>query len=131
MKTIIIKKRKNYRSSDKILLKFTQSNLELNSANANPPQVTDIIDKIKKLITITYRNDATRAEAEAVKTFLQQTAVALPKKETERKVLTEFALWAKAMNINNREKLSLLATGIRLKTGNLYRYQQQLIEFFN
>lgn len=126
-----IKKRKNYRSSDKILLKFTQSNLELNSANANPPQVTDIIDKIKKLITITYRNDATRAEAEAVKTFLQQTAVALPKKETERKVLTEFALWAKAMNINNREKLSLLATGIRLKTGNLYRYQQQLIEFFN
>ena len=126
-----IKTRKNYRSSEKILLQFTESNLELNTGNANLPQVTDIIEKIKKLITHTYKNNAALAETEAIESFLQQTSFALPKKETERKILTEFALWAKAMNMDNREKLRLLAEAVRLKANNLYRYQKQLIEFFN
>lgn len=126
-----IKTRKNYRSSEKTLLQFTESNLELNTGNANLPQVTDIIEKIKKLITHTYKNNAALAETEAIESFLQQTSFALPKKETERKILTEFALWAKAMNMGNHEKLRFLAEAVRLKANNLYRYQQQLIEFFN
>lgn len=119
-----INKRNNYRSSEKTLLKFTASNLELMLAGKKAVQVTDIIEKMKTMLTSKNSSNMTETADKAVWHFMNQVDMAEPRLAEEKQVLAELALWAKAMNITGREKLQVLSSCLQAKTNDVYLYQQ-------
>ncbi len=125
-----INKGKNYRSPENILLKFTGSNLELQLAGKKAVQVTDIIGKIKALLTAKNSSTIPVTVTEAVKQFMKQVDKAEPQVAEEQQVLSEMALWAKGMKITDRNKLQLLYTCIHAKITDVYLYQQLVRDFF-
>lgn len=56
--------------------------------------------------------------------------MALPQDQEEDNVLTEVALWAAAMQIEDQDALLLMRDMIRAKTKDVYAYQTLLLRFF-
>ena len=50
--------------------------------------------------------------------------------EFENQVFTETALWAQALNINEKDKLVLMTEMIKTKPVDVYAYQALVIAFF-
>ncbi len=126
-----IKTRKNYRSTEKTLVKFTQSNIALNMGKNIHVQVTDISLQLKSFIKNKYQNNYLKAEQESIQAFCRLTPLKAGLLDmNERKILTDFAFWAMSMNIKNKSKLQLMKKMIFTKPNNLYAYQQLLLDFF-
>ncbi|MBL0330779.1 MAG: hypothetical protein IPP64_15560 [Bacteroidetes bacterium] len=96
-----IQTKKNYRSTEKVLLKFTESNVALNMEKKTPVRVVDITEKIRVMINKRYKNDATLAEKKSVELFLEKTKQSLPKSRDEKAILNEVALWVNAFEISD------------------------------
>ena len=125
-----IKTRKGYRSSEKTLLKFTESNIFLPLGKKVQPGVYDITNKVKKMIVKKYKGNSQLAEKECVKDFLVKTSCRDSFTNEEHEVLKEVSLWASAMNINDINQLRIMIQMIKLKPRDEYRYQEQLRLFF-
>lgn len=125
-----IKTKRNYRSTEKTLLKFTEGNIALSMENKTPVRVLDITAKIKSLIIKKYKNDAALAEKSCVDLFLQRSQQSYPKSKEEQKILVETALWANAYEISDSKKIQLFSQLIAAKITDLYAYQKLLIEIF-
>ncbi len=126
-----IKTRKNYRSSEKTLLRFTESNIALNLGARTPQDVVDITTKVQSVIRKDWPNNYHKAKEKAITSFcnsVQLDATKLNKHETA--LLEEIALWAMAMNIRQPEKLVLMKQMVFAKTRNDDAYQQLLLQFF-
>jgi hypothetical protein len=122
--------RKGYRSSEKTLLKFTESNISLNLGKSVQPGVYDITSKVKSMIIKKYRGNSIRAEKECVADFLAKTNCKDSFSNAEFEVLKEVSLWAAAMNITDSSKLNLMLETVRLKPVDEYKYQERLRLFF-
>ena len=125
-----IQTKKNYRSSEKTLLKFTESNVALNMEKKIPVRVADITEKIKILISKKYKNDATLAERKSVELFLEKTRQPLPQSKDEKAILNEVALWVNAFEISDPEKIKIFSQLVFAKTNDLYAYQKLLNQIF-
>ncbi len=121
---------KGYRSSEKTLLKFTESNISMNLKKAIQPGVYDITSKVKQLIIKKYRGNSIQAEEKCVADFLAKTAHENSFSEAEFEVLKEVSLWTVAMNISDKRRLDLFLEMIKLKPVNEYTYQEKLRLFF-
>jgi hypothetical protein len=121
---------KGYRSSEKTLLKFTESNISMNLKKITQPGVYDITSKVKQLIIKKYKGDSVLAEEKCVADFLAKTGHKTSFSKAEFEVLKEVSLWAAAMNITDKHKLTLLLDMIKLKTIDEYKYQEKLRLFF-
>jgi hypothetical protein len=121
---------KGYRSSEKTLLKFTESNISLDLKKEVQPGVYDITRKVKQLIIKKYRGNSILAEEKCVADFLAKTGHKNSFTEAEFEVLKEVALWAAAMNISDKHRLDLFLEMIKLKPQDEYTYQEKLRLFF-
>ena len=121
---------KGYRSSEKTLLKFTESNISLNLKKTFQPGVYDITSKVKQLITKKYRGNSILAEEKCVADFLAKTGGKNSFSKVESEVLKEVLLWAAVMNISDKNQLSLLLEMAKLKPVDEYQYQELLRLFF-
>ena len=119
-----------YRSSEKTLLKFTESNIFLNLGKKVQPGVFDITDKVKKMILKKYKGNSQHAEQECVTEFLIKTSCKDTFTKEEHEVLKEVSLWASAMNITDYSKINNMLRMVKLKPADEYRYQEQLRLFF-
>lgn len=126
-----IAKPKHYRSPEKILVKFTESNMALNLGKKIPVGVYDISNKVIRMIRVQYHGDREKAEAGCVIKFTEKTGLNASLSEHEAQVLKEVAMWAEALKINERKKLDLFVQMVKIKPADLYRYQQLLLQFFN
>lgn len=128
-----IKTRKNYRSSEKTLLRFTESNISLNLLKEpSPPDVLDINKKVLSAIKKTWKDNYAAARQNAIRQFCQKTGLdASTLSPVQQNTLEELALWAKAYEINQPDKLELMKEMVLLKTINDYVYQQRLLQFFS
>ena len=104
-----IKTRKNYRSSEKTLIRFTKSNMALNlgdSISTDVPEITgEVLSQIKKAWPHNYKD----ARQQSVDLFCKK--VELNKRDLnkeETNVLEEVSLWAMPMNVNDNRQLQLL-----------------------
>lgn len=122
--------RKGYRSSEKILLKFTESNIFLNLGKKIQPGVFDITTKVKKMILKKYKGNSQHAEQECVNELLVKTSCRNSFTKEEYEVLKEISLWAAAMNITDPYKLDIMLEMVKLKALDEYQYQKQLRLFF-
>jgi hypothetical protein len=121
---------KGYRSSEKTLLKFTESNISLNLKKTFQPGVYDITSKVKQLITKKYRGNSILAEEKCVADFLAKTGCKNSFSKVESEVLKEVSLWAAVMNISDKNQLRLLLEMVKLKPVDEYQYQELLRLFF-
>ena len=121
---------KHYRSPEIVLLKFTGSNLELQLSGQKAVQVTDIIGKMKALLTGKNSTNMSATVSDAALQFVKQAGKNMPALPEEMQVLSEMALWAKALKITDRKKIQLLYSCIHAKTTDVYLYQQLVRDFF-
>lgn len=126
-----IKTKKDYRSSEKTLLRFTESSIALKLTTNEPLQVLDVTNKIKTFIKKNFKNDSTLAEQACVMDFVAKTNLPHINDRNQQATLKEVALWASAYSISDSTKLDLLSKMIVMKNTNLYTYQQLIREFFN
>ena len=120
-----------YRSPDKTLLRFTESNVALNFGGPVPPHLFDVTTRVTRMIASTYGGDRAAAERESVARFRQ--LVRLPRRlnDDERRVLAEVALVAQALPVQDAAGLDLLARMVRAKPRDLWAYQGLLLAFFS
>lgn len=127
-----IKKRNNYRSAEKTLLRFTQSNIVLNLLpGAAPVNMQDITSKVLAVIKKHWKQNYETVRKKAVKDFCKKTGISDASLNLiEKNTLEEFALCSMAMNINSPRQLKLMKELVMLKTNNDYAYQQFLLNLF-
>lgn len=126
-----IKARKGYRTSVKVLVTLTGSNMGLSLGRKIAPNVQDVLVKVTKMISQHFGGDRLRAENECRMKFLGNTGINAPASKEENLVLTEVALWAAAMHIKQQDKLDILTEMIMAKPKDVYSYQSLLLQFYN
>lgn len=122
--------RKGYRTSARVLERFTQGNLVLAMDHREHPGVYALAGLVKELILTRYKGDRTRAIAESTRNFRTRTGMRKGANADGEHVLQEVALWAEATNEKEPTRLDLMVQMIRTKPSDLYRYQQLLLRYF-
>lgn len=126
-----IRTRKNYFSSEKTLIRFTQSNMALNlgeSISTDVPEITgEVLVQLKKAWPHNYKE----ASQQAIDRFCKRMEVKVEElNKEESKVLEEVSLWAMAMKVDDSRRLELLKQIVFTKPKNLFVYQDLLLGFF-
>ncbi|MBK7434770.1 MAG: hypothetical protein IPI66_13335 [Chitinophagaceae bacterium] len=126
-----IKTRKDYRSSEKTLIRFTQGNIAHTLGNTVPQDVLDITGKILTGIKHEWPHNFRSARLKASQAFCEKVKLD-PEglNPIQKKVLEEMSLWAMAMKIRKPEQLVLMKEMVLTKTKDDYSYQQLLLAFF-
>ena len=122
---------KNYRTAEKTLIRFTQSNLALNLGNAVSTDVPEITGRVLAAIKKAWPHNYAEARERAMNEFCKKAGMNDPDLDIcQSKVLEEVALWAMAMKVTSRPQLQLLKDMIFTKPNDLYAYQDLLLAFF-
>lgn len=126
-----IASRKGYRSSEKTLLKFTESNMALSFGGNVPPHLFDVTTRVTRMVQKHYGGDRPSAERDCVSRFVAAAGLSQRLDSDQRQVLAEVALIARALNVADEQGLQLLSSMISTKPADVYRYQQLLLAFFS
>ena len=124
-----IKNKPGYRTNEKTLLKFTESNICLKFKETNPEILTNITSKVREMISNEFKGNRRVAIDFCINEITEKIGD-YPMNENETPALIEFALIAHALKINNKKQLDLLRNLIHLKPINPYQYNQIVSEFF-
>lgn len=126
-----IKTRKNYRSSAKTLVSFTEGNIALNLGNSIPADVSQISTKVLSSIKKDWKNNYMHARKLATESFCSSVQLNdSDLSKAEIKIMEDLALWAMVMLISDRQKLQLMKQMVFKSTTDIYAYQQLLRNFF-
>jgi hypothetical protein len=126
-----IKTRKNYQSSEKTLIRFTQSNIALNLGDTISTDVPEITGKVLAQFKKAWPHNYKEARQEAITAFSQKMNINSGELDPEElKVLEEVSFWAMAMNVTDSRQLQLLKQMIFTKPKDLFAYQDLLLAFF-
>jgi hypothetical protein len=126
-----IKTRKNYRSTAKTLLRFTESNIAVTLANTPPLSVPDVTSKVLLGIKKDWQHNYAPAKQKAIGQFCDQVQLDPNQLNAdEKKVLEDIALWAMALKVRKQPQLQLMKQMVLTKTKDDYAYQQLLLDFF-
>ena len=126
-----IKGRKNYRSSDKTLLRFTESNVALNMDEEIPINVQTVSTQILKHIKKEWNHNYQSAKQAAAENFCNKVQLQTNTLSSmEKTILEDISLWAISMKINKPAQLQLMKQMIFTKTKDDYKYQKLLLDFF-
>lgn len=126
-----IKTRKNYLSSEKTLIRFTQSNMALNLGDSISTDVPEITGEVLAQIKKAWPHNYNETRQQSIELFCKKVEVNTGDlNKEESKVLEEVSLWAMAMNINDSRQLQLLKQMIFIKPKDLFAYQNLLLSFF-
>jgi hypothetical protein len=126
-----IKTRKNYRSTEKTQLRFTESNIGVNLGDTVPVNVADITTKILLSIKKDWQHNYAPAKQAAMEQFCSQIELGMAELDADaKKVLEDIALWAMALKVRKLPQLQLMRQMVLTKTKDDYAYQQLLLDFF-
>lgn len=123
-----IRLNKNYRTPEKILEKFTESNIAWAIKPVSQIRLENLTKKISLYIQRKFHGNRLKAEEESVTVF----AKLINKKiKNVTPSLVESALWCGAFEITKPEGVNLLYQMSKAKPVDPYRYQQLLLRFLN
>ena len=119
---------KNYRTPEKILLRFTESNIALALEKVNQKTIVEVTSLISRMIRKQFKGNRMQAERECVSLFLQKSQRVVNDAEYSEAFL-EVALLCEAYKIKDDETINLLYTMAHTKPVNPYDYQSMLLKF--
>ncbi len=119
------------RSSDKTLLRFTESNVALNFGGAVPPHLFDVTTRVTKMIAADYGGDRVKAEADCAARFAKAARLGSRLSVDQRRALAEVALVWHTLRVQDAKGLKLLAQMVRAKPRDVFASQKLLLEFFS
>jgi hypothetical protein len=122
--------RAGYRSPDKTLLRFTESNVALNFGGPVPPHLFDVTTRVTRMVAARYGGDRPAAERDGVARFRQAARLPVRLSDDQRRVLAEVALVWQALQVRDAAGVRLLVGMVRAKPTDLWAYQRLLLEFF-
>jgi hypothetical protein len=125
---IKIKSKPAYRTNEKILLKFTESHIALRLEALNPIPYSVISRKVSQLIRKRFKGNRIEAVEVSVQEFKLKMGIKVHYKKNELSALTDIALMAAAMNMNDTNQLKILNRMIKLKPIDPYLYNHLLSE---
>ena len=125
-----IQSKPGYRSSEKTLLRFTESNIAWHRDTTTTPPFDKIVGKISRLIRTNFKGQ----RQVALHTSREQLKPRLTKLKSVTAMhsfaVDDVALLSAALQLNDERYLPLLHEMIRTKATNPYRYNQLLIALF-
>jgi len=123
-----IRSDKNYRTSERTLIQFTESNIAWAIKPVSQIRLENITKKISHYIQKKYHGNRLKAEEESVIAFSN-----LVKKKIKNVTpsIVEAALWRSAYEITKQDQIDLLYQMSIAKPVDPYRYQQLLLKFLN
>lgn len=125
-----IQSTKGYRTGEKTLLRFTESNIALNLGKTIPPTVSDLVLDITALIKKKYKGDRALAQKECIRLFLNAAKIQMPDNLDELRVLSEVSFLYAVLSKKQQNNILLLKEMITTKPNDLYGYQQLLLKLF-
>ncbi len=126
-----IRSRKNFRSSAKTLIGFTDGNIALNLGGNIPADVIQISTQVLMGIKKDWKNNYQHARKHAADNFCSRADLNSSKLSKEQlKIMEDLSLWAIAMQITDKQKLQLMKQMVFKSTTDLYTYQHLLRKFF-
>lgn len=127
-----IVQRNGYRTSKKILIEFTKSNIALNLSMGIPPTVGFFTHKITRMINKKYGGDRKAAVSDCILNFLKVIRKSIDSfDDEEKKVLEEYSLLFAVFPPKMKKDPKRILELISYKSKDLYKYQQLLLEFLN
>ncbi|MBK8144551.1 MAG: hypothetical protein IPK62_05905 [Bacteroidetes bacterium] len=136
LQTLALKEHNNirsingYRTPEKTLIQFTDSNMVLKFEKAIPLSYGAVYKKISKWIQSKYRADRVLAIEKSTEQFLHIAKTTLQYDAAERDGGNEMALMCHAMGWKRKKEVDLLLQIIRAKPRDPYCYNDLLIELF-
>jgi hypothetical protein len=125
-----IKANKNFRSSEKTLLLLSESNIVLNLNGILPQKKEFIFNKVLHMITHDFKGNNLLATQVAIKDFFVKLNLKNTFNDEQKQTLEEIALWAKAFNVVDSEKLNILYKMINTKTKDAFEYNELVKSYF-
>ncbi len=119
------------RTPKSLLRTFTGSNVVLRLSPDATPALATIARRVTRTIVRDYAGNRVEAEADCIARFTADTRVPTRLNADQRRVLADVALIARALNISDGKRLTLLAAMITAKPSDVYRYQQLVTVFFS
>jgi hypothetical protein len=119
-----------YRSSEKTLLRFTESSVALNFGGPVPTHLFDITTRVTRMIGADYGGDRREAERDCVARFEQAARLSGDFNEAERRVMAEIALIWHTLKVRDPQGIASLARMVRAKPADVWEYQGLLLKFF-
>lgn len=117
------------RSTERTLLKFTDSNVALNFGATVPPSVDDVCTAVTAWVAHQHRGDRVAAERDALQRFVAAVGPLGAVGPDEQRVLLEVALVAQALKVRDAPTLGLLRRMARAKPVDLTGYQALLLQW--
>ncbi|MCC6244655.1 MAG: hypothetical protein IT353_17555 [Gemmatimonadaceae bacterium] len=117
------------RTSRATLVRFTDSNVALSYGGPVPTPLSDVTDRITRMVQRRYDGDRLRAETDSVQRLCDATGTTAPQDPEVRAALTELALMANALGTRRTPRLRVLVDAAAAKPSDVFVYQQKLSEF--
>lgn len=114
------------RSSRATLIKLTGSDVALNFGGPRPPHLYDLTTRVTPWVQRTHGGNRAAAEADAIARFGFKGRL----NADEASVLTDVALLAAALPVDDAPRRKLLGQMVRAKPRDLLAYQRLLTRFF-
>jgi hypothetical protein len=121
-----IKTKHGYRSSEKTLIRFTESNIGFDMGVTQKQGVLQISAKVSVMIAKVYNGIRSKAIQDCKEKFMEISALSLPENDHQLAALVDLLLMAKVMNRFQLADLKPLPDLALAKTTSLYEYQQGL-----
>ncbi len=126
-----IKNKKGYRSSKQTLEALAESYIGLKLGTHQKLSVNDISENFSALVKNKFKNKRLDAEAACIARFKSQVNLPEHLSAAETLAMTEMALIAGALNIQDKAAYDLLGEMVFAKVKDVYYYQQLLSEFLS
>lgn len=118
------------RSSEKTLIEFTGSNMALCFGDRPPALLPDLAACVSRHVRERHRGRRAEAEQAALGRFVARTG-ARARGADEQHVLSELALLAAALPVENDAQLALMKRMVRAKPRDLFAYQRLMVAWLD
>jgi hypothetical protein len=122
----------NYRSSEKVLLRFTESNIALNLSRKIPLTAYEVTLKARNIFNRQHGGNRVEATQKIVNAFIKDTGANIQYfNQDEIAVMEQIAMLALVLKVNCAKNKQLLLSLIKTKPSNPYEYQSLLIKLLS
>ncbi|MBU3725823.1 MAG: hypothetical protein FGM18_09995 [Burkholderiaceae bacterium] len=125
-----MRRQPGYRSSERTLLRFTQSDVALNLEPRLPPNSYALLKPVTGMIARRYGGDRHTAELACMAAFEKATGRFGDMTEETRLFALEMALVAEANKITDPRRLKALRQQVDCRASDIYAYQRGWIDYF-